>query len=167
MSFRNLQNAYEKMSFPLFWDTDIFDSQSPWEIIGDLFSPMLTFLLFHWLQTALIIDSTMCSPSVFLLHRTWNCQAWRTIQFTEAIRSHWLRHLFLPDFKSIFYGTCHMGLTYVTRCCYMLKWCITIRQNFQRIIYFKYFSIYCYILRKLPKINIYGSNINTLKLFLN
>ena len=31
---------------------------------------------------------------------------------------------------------CHIGLTCVTGCCYMLKWCIT-RQNFPRIIHFK------------------------------
>lgn len=97
------------------------------------------YLLFHWLQMTLNIDSSVCYPSIFLLHKTWNCQVLRAIQLTAANRSHWFLHLFLPGFKSIFHAACHIGLTCVTRCYYMLKWCITI-QNFEKIINIKCFS---------------------------
>ena len=80
------------------------------------------------------LDFIMPPPSVFLLHKTWNCQMWST-QFIAATRSHWSLHLFFPDFKSIFHAACHRRLTCVTGYCYMLKWCTT-RKNFQ-IIHFK------------------------------
>lgn len=105
-------------------------------------------LLFHWLQMTLNIDSSVCYPSIFLLHKTWNCQASRAIQLTTATKSHWFLHLFLPEFKSIFHAACHIGLTCVTRCCYMPKWCITI-QTSEKIIHIKCFSTHIDVHRQM------------------